>query len=141
MEERYPIFTQNSIVLETRFLFRFMDKTKQEKLKENLKKEEKLLIGELESLANTPRVDTNYETRFPSFGSHTAEQDENAEEVEKYIGSLSIEHRLEGQLKDIREALEKMEKGLYGICERCKKEIAMERLEASSAAKTCLKCR
>ena len=38
---------------------------------------------------------------------------------------------------EIDAALEKMEKGTYGICEVCNKPIEEDRLEANPAAKTC----
>ena len=36
--------------------------------------------------------------------------------------------------------LEKIKKGKYGICEKCGKEIPLERLEVSPEARFCLKC-
>ena len=46
--------------------------------------------------------------------------------------------RLVGKLK---RALKKIEKGTYGICEECKKEISEERLEARLVAELCIKCK
>jgi len=43
-------------------------------------------------------------------------------------------------LKDIDTALNKIEKGTYGICEICGKEINKERLEALPYTLTCLDC-
>lgn len=54
--------------------------------------------------------------------------------------SLSLEYSFELKLKDINMALEKIEKGTYGICEKCGKKIDEERLVACPEAKTCLKC-
>jgi len=44
-------------------------------------------------------------------------------------------------LENIDEALEKLEKGTYGVCEICEEPIARERLEAVPYAKLCLKCK
>jgi RNA polymerase-binding protein DksA len=44
-------------------------------------------------------------------------------------------------LEDIGEALEKLKKGTYGVCESCEQPIPEERLEAVPHAKLCLKCK
>ncbi|HDN97652.1 MAG TPA: hypothetical protein ENG68_00630 [bacterium] len=43
-------------------------------------------------------------------------------------------------LKLINEAIEKLEKGTYGKCERCGKNISKTRLTAIPYAKYCIKC-
>ncbi len=67
--------------------------------------------------------------------------EEESDEVENYQNLLSQEASLESQLKEINLALEKIKNGKYGICENCKKEIEVERLQTYPAAKTCLKCK
>ncbi len=44
------------------------------------------------------------------------------------------------ELEDIKDALIKIENGTYGICERCGKEINIERLEAIPTARLCRDC-
>ena len=117
-----------------------MNKQLLAELKSKLKEEKKLVTEELLDFADKPTVDTNYNTRFPQFGSHTSEQDENADEVEEYIEHLSLEHTLESRLKDIKDALEKMAKNKYGKCEKCNKNIPEDRLKASASAKICMDC-
>ena len=63
-----------------------------------------------------------------------------ADEVEEYVTLLPIEYNLESRLKNINLALEKIEKGKYGICEKCGKEIPIDRLEIFPEARFCLKC-
>lgn len=60
--------------------------------------------------------------------------------MEEYENKLHIEHVLESRLGDVNEALEKIQKNTYGICENCGEEIPFKRLQANSAAKTCLDC-
>jgi len=48
---------------------------------------------------------------------------------------------LELRLKNINLALEKIEKGRYGNCEKCGKEIDEKRLKISPEARSCLKCK
>ncbi|AHF96743.1 MAG: TraR/DksA family transcriptional regulator [Desulfurella sp.] len=45
------------------------------------------------------------------------------------------------QLIEIEEALYRMENNTYGICERCKEPIEIERLKAKPTAKYCAKCK
>ena len=79
----------------------------------------------------------DYETSFDDIGT---DKEDNATEVDQYTQNLSIETSLEKKLQDIIDALEKMEKGIYGICENCQKEIPIERLKANPSAKVCLDC-
>jgi len=67
-------------------------------------------------------------------------EEENALEIDEYTDNLAIEQTLEKQLKEIDEALVSIEKGNYGKCEKCGKEIQIERLGAYPSAKTCLNC-
>jgi len=45
------------------------------------------------------------------------------------------------ELKEIREALESIKNGSYGICEMCDEPIAIGRLKAKPFAKFCTDCR
>ncbi len=117
--------------------------------KEELEKFKKLLLEkkvkierELERFAKKdPKLGGDYDTNFPDFGSHQS-IDEGALEVADYESSLSLEHNLELQLKDIDEALERIENGTYGRCQQdgCDDFIKKERLEVLPEAKYCMKC-
>ena len=48
---------------------------------------------------------------------------------------------VERKLRDIEHALEQAQKGGYGICERCGKAIAPERLEIFPEATLCVNCK
>ncbi len=75
-----------------------------------------------------------YKTDFPEdIGTRT---DENATEVEEYADKLALEQTLEEQLKDVTDALAKLEGGNYGVCEKTEREIPIERLQAYPAART-----
>ena len=45
------------------------------------------------------------------------------------------------KLKEIREALDKISNGNYGICEMCEEPISLERLKVKPYAKYCISCR
>jgi len=54
---------------------------------------------------------------------------------------LAVVERLRENLHDVDLALTKMEKGTYGICERCGNPINPERLEAIPYARLCVSCK
>jgi len=54
--------------------------------------------------------------------------------------AMAIIQSLELKLESIRRALRAIEKGVYGICERCGQPIDPARLEAKPDATLCLKC-
>jgi RNA polymerase-binding transcription factor DksA len=62
-------------------------------------------------------------------------------EVSEYSDELSLDARLEKELRDVQKALESIEKGTYGICKYCKKDIQEKRLEARPASSSCISCK
>ena len=106
--------------------------------KNRLLEEQKRIQEDLERFAKPTDAPGEYETTFNNLGT---DEDENASEVEEYADNLALENNLEGQLKDIREALEKISAGTYGYCNNCQEEIGVDRLLAYPAAKTCLNCK
>lgn len=53
---------------------------------------------------------------------------------------LQLADRDRQELIDIRDALEKMHHGTYGVCENCKKRIDPERLNRMPHARLCMSC-
>lgn len=45
-----------------------------------------------------------------------------------------------GELREVREALDRMEDGSYGLCTNCGRPIELERLRVQSAAARCIDC-
>ncbi|HOK35168.1 MAG TPA: TraR/DksA C4-type zinc finger protein [Candidatus Pacearchaeota archaeon] len=119
-----------------------MEKPLLEELKKKLEEEKEELEKILSSFSEKDKkITNNWKTKFPQFGQHTSEQDENVDEVEEYTNLLPVEHRLELQLLDVNRALEKIKKGkVYGICEKCGKEIEESRLKIIPETKICAKC-
>lgn len=54
---------------------------------------------------------------------------------------LAVIERLRENLHDVDIALGKIDKGTYGVCERCGEPINAERLEAIPYARLCVKCK
>jgi RNA polymerase-binding transcription factor len=59
------------------------------------------------------------------------------EELEVVVGLIE---RCEEKLKAIDAAFSRLERGRYGICEKCKQEIPIERLKAMPFAAYCIDC-
>lgn len=104
-----------------------------EELKQKLLGEKTRLEAELGRFANPTGGAGQFETNFENIGT---DPDENATEVENYTDNLALEGSLETQLGDVLVALEKMEKGTYGICEKTGEEIPLDRLRAYPEART-----
>ncbi|HEB01583.1 MAG TPA: hypothetical protein ENI16_01135 [Candidatus Portnoybacteria bacterium] len=116
-----------------------MDKKLLKKLETKLKGAEKTLTRDLKYIAKKDkRLEGDYDTKFPQIGRSL---DESATEVNIYQSTLPVEHALEKTLLAVKEALLKIRKGGYGICEKCDRKIDPKRLEAIPEAKTCLKCK
>ncbi len=108
-------------------------------LKTALLEEKNSLETDLQKIARPiDKRDGEYETNFERIGE---DKDDNATEVEQYADNLPVETALENKLKDVIEALAKMEKGTYGVCENCQQELDIERLKINPSAKTCIKCK
>ena len=63
---------------------------------------------------------------------------DNAEIVEEHEGRLELLERLIEKERKLDEALQRIPKGLYGICAACRKPIPKRRLEALPQADLCL---
>jgi len=121
-----------------------MNKKILQKLKEGLEKERENLEKELQSFAKKdPKLKGDWNTKYPKFNGGVGGQrlEEAADEVEAYVTLLPIEARLELKLQAVNLALEKIKKGKYGKCEKCKKPISIERLKIFPEAQTCQKCK
>jgi len=121
-----------------------MDKKLLNELKEKLEKEKTVLEKELEKFAEKDKtVPGDWDTRFPHWDGDSggSSLERAADEVEEYGNLLPVEHGLETRLRDINLALEKIEKGKYGKCEKCGKDIPEERLKVYPEARTCDKCK
>ncbi|MDZ7799025.1 MAG: TraR/DksA C4-type zinc finger protein [Patescibacteria group bacterium] len=115
-----------------------MDQEFIQKMKRNLELEKYEIRKRLGHFGQEDaHVKDDFHTDFPEFGN---KDEDNATEVAEYMNNLSLEGNLESRIKEIDEALESIEKGTYGYCKNCQKEINPERLKINPAAKTCVQC-
>lgn len=111
-----------------------------EEQKEVLEKEKKRLEKELSFLAKrNQKIKGDWITNYPKFGSGDLE--EQTDEIEEYGNLLPVVSTLELELKKVQEALERIRKGKYGICDKCKKPILKARLRIYPQADSCTKCK
>jgi RNA polymerase-binding transcription factor DksA len=109
----------------------------QEKLKQQKEKIEKQL-AEMSNRSQRNGGGYSYEVKFPEYG---RSDDENANEVADFVDSVSLSKNLEDSLQETENALEKIKKGKYGLCESCGKKIEHQRLTILPTARYCLGCK
>lgn len=112
-------------------------------IKKKLEQEKAMIEKELKNFSREDKKQKgNWKTLFPYFNGEigSAKLEKAAEEVEEYEAKLPVEYTLEIKLRNIDLALRKLEKGKYGICEKCKKTIASRRLKISPEARFCMDC-
>lgn len=68
-----------------------------------------------------------------------ADDNEVADKLEELEENNGIASKLEEQLKEVRDALSRIEKGIYGLDETTNEPIQRERLEANPSARTAIK--
>lgn len=120
-----------------------MDKKLIQELKQKLEGQKKALEQELQKFATQdPNLKGDWDTKFPKSNGGVGSQalEDAADQVEQYSNAISIEYNLETRLRDIGLALEKIDKGAYGVCEKCKEKIPEERLIVFPEARHCNQC-
>lgn len=66
-----------------------------------------------------------------------SDENEVADTIDDYENNMAILRDLKIKYKNIKLALDKIEKGTYGICEISGEKISEERLKANPSARTC----
>ncbi len=98
-----------------------------------LREEEAIVRAELADLGFTAdgKVDIHLDEGFADAAQTTSER----------ARVLSLAEGLQQRLEDVQAALGRIDKGTYGKCEACGKDIPPERLEAIPAASLCIVCK
>jgi RNA polymerase-binding protein DksA len=109
-----------------------------EAVKRRLSEERSVILDERRRLAeDTPRPG---EDAVADVAAESHAADRAAETLDRGI-ELSLEDNAEHLLEAIDSALARVEAGSYGMCERCGRAIAHERLEALPWATKCIECK
>ena len=107
-------------------------------LKKKLLEEKASLEKELSNVGRkNPDSPSNWEAIPPERDVSQADENTVADGISDYEENNAIVNTLEARLRDVRSGLDKIEKGVFGVCQICKKEIEADRLEANPAARTC----
>jgi DnaK suppressor protein len=98
------------------------------KERHKLLEEQERITGALERLREALKEEVDVDSE---------EGDPDLIEREKNVALVAqLEYKLEG----IHGALRAIDKGTYGLCERCGKDISVERLEVKPDATLCVQC-
>lgn len=108
-------------------------------IKKSLLEEKEKLETELAKIAKVnPHNPDDYEAQFEEYGD---DESDNTSEVVKYGLNLSLEQTLEKSLRDVKKTLDRIEKGDYGKCKYCGKDIPPKRLLARPTSSACITCK
>ena len=109
-----------------------MEQRKQDELRAALEKERDSVEHQLsEQGAGSAGVEVTVDEGFADSAHATAERSQ----------ALSLIEQLQAHRRDVLDALTKIERGVYGKCERCGQSIPAERLEARPTARLCVTCK
>jgi YteA family regulatory protein len=94
------------------------------------------ILDDMENLSMGEN-DNNNSSELSYYDNHPAEI---ASELFDMQHQMALKKHQKNELDQINQAREKMEKGTYGICEECGKDIDPSRLELLPHAKQCIEC-
>lgn len=106
-----------------------MTKEQLEQVKERLTASRNDLLKEIGELENT------------NFGDDIDSGDEETDETEEAVNNESTKELLKTRLHAVEDALEKIEKGTYGTCESCGKELSERMIEIDPESRLCRECK
>ena len=107
-----------------------------DKIRARLETERQRLQNEMSELQTKVEPDEARREGSP-FGKREEEATESFE-LEK---RLALEKQVRANLTEVEHALEKLDKGTYGLCDVCGQPIPAERLEAMPHANLCMSCK
>jgi RNA polymerase-binding transcription factor DksA len=104
------------------------DQTTLSTLRGQLEDERARLSAQISALQVGHEQSLAYDENFADSGQVAAEQGENK----------ALLDQLNAQLAEVARALDKVDDGTYGLCERCGEPISEARLEAMPATRFCI---
>ncbi len=102
--------------------------------------EKKKIEDDLAPIAQrNPDAPQDWEVKYPDMNVMTAAPEEVADQEEEFENRASLQIGLESQLRDINDALERINDGTYGTCAGGGEPIDEARLRANPASRNCTK--
>ena len=95
-------------------------------------------LGRVGVMEGKPASD-EWEPKSTEADIERSDPNEVADKLEIYEENSALVQQLEKRLLEIDAALQKIKKGVFGLCEVDNKPIEEDRLEANPAARTCKK--
>ena len=105
--------------------------------RDDLRLRKKLEVERSELLEAISHYQVMVRQKKPGLGNHMA--DDGTEAFDQ-AASLALHRNEKWLLEQVERALARMDKGTYGICERCGEEIDFARLKAIPHATLCIRC-
>jgi len=113
-----------------------MEKEKIEQFKEKLLAEKARLESELSTIGRiNPDNPNDWEAVPTDVNQREADPNKRADNIEDYENNTAILKELETQLLDVKDALQRIEEGVYGKDEKTGEPINEGRLNANPAAR------
>lgn len=115
-----------------------MNEEKLQQLRRKLERRKAEIEGDVSYMANEMReIGVDQDDENGSLGNHIAEDGANVAEAERIV---TVTEDLQDILRLVNSALERMDGGEYGVCQRCGKMIGAARLEAFPYVAYCIEC-
>ena len=117
---------------------RKISQTDMEELRAALEVEKENLEEELAGHGRVQNETGDWQGASIGFEGEEADPNDVADQIEELATNVPLVEELEHRHIDVAEALEKMDQGIYGICEVSGDPIPLDRLKANPAARTTL---
>ena len=115
-----------------------MNKRKQEMLRKRLEARQAEIETDMSYMAAEMRsIGVDQDEENGSLGNHIADDGSNVAEAERIV---TVSEDMQLILTQVNTALERMNEGTYGTCQRCGTPIGEERLEAFPYVAYCIEC-
>lgn len=114
-----------------------MNKKEMDRCRRALEKQRERIVRSLEEVEKSGLINQEYSVGTTGITTHPADLGTDNFERDLGLGLVTEEHDL---LKEIDEALDRIERGIFGECEKCGCAIPRERLNAIPQARNCLEC-
>lgn len=115
-----------------------MNKRQQATLRKRLEERRAEIENDVSYMAAEMRsIGIDQDQENGSLGNHIADDGSNVAEAERIV---TVSEDIQQILTQVNAALERMNEGQYGECQRCGKPIGKERLEAFPYVAYCIEC-
>jgi DnaK suppressor protein len=115
-----------------------MNKRQQETLRKRLEARRAEIETDMSYMAAEMRsIGVDQDEENGSLGNHIADDGSNVAEAERIV---TVSEDLQQILVQVNGALERMNEGNYGVCQRCGQPIGAERLKAFPYVAYCIGC-